>query len=72
MTKVEIFEIEDIKELVERAGSMYQLSKSTGLQQTQVSNFINGRTKPSLSSLLKLNQYKSQEVDNAVINTKAS
>jgi DNA-binding phage protein len=70
MTKVEVFEIEDIKELVERAGSMYQLSKSTGLQQTQVSNFINGRTKPSLSSLLKLNQYKSQEVDNAVINTK--
>jgi len=70
MTKVEVFEIEDIKELVERAGSMYQLSKSTGLQITQVSNFIHGRTKPSLSSLLKLNQYKSQEVDNAVINTK--
>ena len=70
MTKVEIFEIEDIKELVERAGSMYQLSKSTGLQQTQIGNFLNGRTKPSLSSLLKLNQYKSQEVDNAVINTK--
>jgi len=70
MAKFEVFEIEDIKKLVERAGSMYQLSKSTGLQQIQVSNFINGRTKPSLSSLLKLNQYKSQEVDNAVINTK--
>ena len=61
MTKVEIFEIEDIKELVERAGSMYQLSKSTGLQQIQVSNFINGRTKPSVSSLLKLNDYNNQE-----------
>jgi DNA-binding phage protein len=72
MTQVEIFEIEDIKKLVERAGSMYRLSKSTGLQQTQIGNYLNGRTKPSVNSLLKLNQYKSQEVDNAVINTKAS
>ena len=69
MTKIEVLEREDIKGLVEQAGSVYQLSKSTGLQQIQISNYLKGKTKPSLSSLLKLNQYKSQEVDDEVINT---
>ena len=69
MTKLEVLEREHISELVEQAGSVYQLSKETGLQHIQISNYLKGKTKPSLSSLLKLNKYKSQEVDDEVINT---
>jgi transcriptional regulator with XRE-family HTH domain len=69
MTKIEVLEREHISELVEQAGSVYQLSKKTGLQQTQISNFIKGVNKPSLQSLLKLNEFKSQEVDCEIINS---
>ena len=71
MTKIEVLEREDIKGLVEQAGSVYQLSKKTGLQQIQISNFINGVNKPSLQSLLKLNEYKCQESrgDDELINS---
>lgn len=62
MTKIEVLEREHISKLVEQAGSVYQLSKKTGLQQIQISNFLKGKTKPSLKSLLKLNEYKCQEM----------
>ena len=63
MTKLKVLEREHISELVEQAGSVYKLSKETGLQYIQISNYLKGKTKPSLSSLLKLNEYKSQKVD---------
>ena len=69
MTKIEVLEREHISELVEQAGSVYQLSKKTGLQYTQISNFLSGKTEPSIKSLLKLNEYKLSRGEDEVINT---
>lgn len=69
MTKIEVLEREHISELVEQAGSVYQLSKMTGLQYTQISNFLSGKTEPSIKSLLKLNEYKVSRGEDEVINT---
>lgn len=69
MTKIEVLEREHISELVEQAGSVYQLSKMTGLQYTQISNFLSGKTEPSIKSLLKLNEYKVSRGKDEVINS---
>lgn len=69
MTKIEVLEREDIKGLVEQAGSVYQLSKKTGLQHIQISNFLSGKTEPSIKSLLKLNEYKVSRGKDEVINS---
>jgi len=69
MTKIEVLEREHISELVEQAGSVYQLSKKTGLQYNQISNFLSGKTEPSIKSLLKLNKYKVSRGKDEVINS---
>ncbi len=47
----------EIQELVDNAGSVYRLAKDTGLQQSSIHRYLKGNVEPSLSSLVKLNQY---------------
>ena len=68
MTKIEVLEREHISQLVEQAGSVYQLSKRQGYNRFK---FLTSSRLISqvYQSLLKLNEFKSQEVDCEIINS---
>ncbi len=70
LVTISLLDKADIEILVDKAGSIYQLGKSTGLQYSQIQNYLTGKTNPSVASLQKLNEFKSVEVENAtIINT---
>ena len=65
MTEIKILDREDIKNLVEKAGSVFNLSKSTGVREVSLYRYLNGTVEPTIQTLKKLNQY-SEEVEYAV------
>jgi len=65
LVNISLLDKADIEILVDKAGSIYQLGKSTGLQYSQIQNYLTGKTNPSVASLQKLNEFKSVEVENA-------
>jgi DNA-binding phage protein len=69
LTNITILEKEDIKNLVESAGSVFNLSTKTGVREVSLYRYLNGTAKPTIATLQKLNQYKSEEVENELINS---
>ena len=65
MTNIKVLDREDIKNLVEKAGSVFNLSKSTGVREVSLYRYLNGTVEPTIQTLKKLNQY-SEEVEYAV------
>jgi len=65
MTEIKILDREDIKNLVEKAGSVFNLSKSTGVREVSLYRYLNGTVEPTLQTQMKLNQF-SEEVEYAV------
>ena len=65
MTNIKVLDREDIKNLVEKAGSVFNLSKSTGVREVSLYRYLNGTVEPTLQTQIKLNQF-SEEVEYAV------
>ena len=65
MTEIKILDREDIKNLVEKAGGVFNLSQSTGVREVSLYRYLNGTVEPTIQTLKKLNQY-SEEVEYAV------
>jgi DNA-binding phage protein len=65
MTNIKVLDREDIKNLVEKAGSVFNLSKSTGVREVSLYRYLNGTVEPTLQTQMKLNQF-SEEVEYAV------
>jgi len=65
MTEIKILDREDIKNLVEKAGGVFNLSQSTGVREVSLYRYLNGTVEPTLQTQMKLNQF-SEEVEYAV------
>ena len=65
MTNIKVLDREDIKNLVEKAGSVFNLSKSTGVREVSLYRYLNGTVEPTIQTQMKLNQF-SEEVEYAV------
>ena len=65
MTLLKVLTKEDIKALVEKAGSVFNLSARTGVREVSIYRYLNGTVEPTIQTLKKLNQY-SEEVEYAV------
>jgi DNA-binding phage protein len=65
MTEIKILDREDIKDLVEKAGGVFNLSQSTGVREVSLYRYLNGTVEPTIQTQMKLNQF-SEEVEYAV------
>jgi len=65
VTAIKILDREDISNLVEKAGSVFNLSQQTGVREVSLYRYLNGTVEPTIQTLKKLNQY-SEEVEYAV------
>ena len=65
MTEIKILDREDISNLVEKAGSVFNLSQQPGVREVSLYRYLNGTVEPTIQTLKKLNQY-SEEVEYAV------
>jgi DNA-binding phage protein len=62
MTLLKVLTKEDIKALVEKAGSVFNLSARTGVREVSIYRYLNGTAEPTITTLKKLNSI-SEEVD---------
>ena len=65
MTEIKILDREDIKGLVDIAGSVFNLSQQTGVREVSLYRYLNGTVEPTIQTQMKLNQF-SEEVEYAV------
>ena len=55
MTLLKVLSTEDIKALVDKAGSVYNLSLQTGVREVSIYRYLNGTAEPTVTTLRKLN-----------------
>ena len=68
MTILKVLTKEDIKALVEKAGSVFNLSARTGVREVSIYRYLNGTAEPTITTLKKLNSI-SEEVDDEALQT---
>jgi DNA-binding phage protein len=68
MTLLKVLTKEDIKALVEKAGSVFNLSARTGVREVSIYRYLNGTAEPTITTLKKLNSI-SEEVDDETLQT---
>jgi DNA-binding phage protein len=68
MTLLKVLTKEDIKALVEKAGSVFNLSARTGVREVSIYRYLNGTAEPTITTLKKLNSI-SEEVDDEALQT---
>tara|TARA_B100002019_G_C21256749_1_gene594303 strand:+ start:1307 stop:1513 length:207 start_codon:yes stop_codon:yes gene_type:complete len=68
MTLLKVLSKEDIKALVEKAGSVFNLSARTGVREVSIYRYLNGTAEPTITTLKKLNSI-SEEVDDEALQT---
>ena len=68
MTLIKVLTKEDIKALVEKAGSVFNLSARTGVREVSIYRYLNGTAEPTITTLKKLNSI-SEEVDDETLQT---
>lgn len=68
MTLIKVLTKEDIKALVEKAGSVFNLSARTGVREVSIYRYLNGTAEPTITTLKKLNSI-SEEVDDEALQT---
>lgn len=68
MTLLKVLTKEDIKALVKKAGSVFNLSAQTGVREVSIYRYLNGTAEPTLTTLKKLNSI-SEEVDDEALQT---
>jgi|DEB0MinimDraft_4_1074332.scaffolds.fasta_scaffold121739_2 DNA-binding phage protein len=68
MTLLKVLTKEDIKALVEKAGSVFNLSARTGVREVSIYRYLNGTAEPTITTLKKLNSI-SEEVDDESLQT---
>jgi DNA-binding phage protein len=68
MTLLKVLSTEDIKALVDKAGSVYNLSLQTGVREVSIYRYLNGTAEPTIATLRKLNSI-CEEVENETLQT---
>lgn len=68
MTLLKVLTKEDIKALVEKAGSVFNLSARTGVREVSIYRYLNGTAEPTITTLKKLNSI-CEEVDDETLQT---
>ena len=68
MTLLKVLTKEDIKALVEKAGSVFNLSAQTGVREVSIYRYLKGTAEPTITTLKKLNSI-SEEVDDEALQT---
>jgi len=68
MTLIKVLTKEDIKALVEKAGSVFNLSARTGVREVSIYRYLNGTAEPTITTLKKLNSI-SEEIDDEALQT---
>ena len=68
MTLLKVLSTEDIKALVDMAGSVYNLSLQTGVREVSIYRYLNGTAEPTVTTLRKLNSI-CEEVEDETLQT---
>ena len=57
MNTIKILDKEDIKNLVEKAGGVFNLSQKTGVREVSIYRYLSGSVTPTVKTLIKFNEF---------------